>query len=93
MSSRILDWMSPCEMLNGDDERIFLLKVFGCVCFMRGNRPTVGELNPRAIKCVFLDYSATQKGYVYWSPVERKLFVSMDVTLGDVGSYFEIKIG
>jgi hypothetical protein len=24
-------------------------------------------------------YSGTQKGYVCWSPVERRLFVSMDV--------------
>jgi hypothetical protein len=46
---------------------------------MQDNRPGVGKLDPRAIKSVFVGYSATQKGYVCWSPIERRLFVSMDV--------------
>lgn len=27
-----------------------------------------------------MGYSSTQKGYKFWSPSERRLFVSMDVT-------------
>jgi hypothetical protein len=64
MLSRILDWKSSCEMLNEDNEGIFPLKVFGCMSFVRDNRPTVGKLDPRVVKCVFLGYSATQKEYV-----------------------------
>jgi len=55
-------------------------KVFGCTCFVRDHRPSVGKLDPRAIKCIFVGYSLGQKGYKCWSPSERCLFVSMDVT-------------
>jgi len=81
MPSRVLDWKSPMEMLKGKNGDILPLKTFGCVCFVQDNRPNVGKLNPRAVKCIFVGYSGTQKGYVCWSPVEKKLFVSMDVTV------------
>jgi hypothetical protein len=61
MPSRVLEWKSPCEMLKGDNGGILPLKVFGCVCFVKDNRPSVGKLDPRAVKCVFVGYSATQK--------------------------------
>lgn len=67
----ILDWKSPYEMLKGDNGGVLPLKVFGCVRFMRDNRPTVGKLDPRAVKCVFVGYSATYKSYVCWRPGER----------------------
>jgi hypothetical protein len=79
MPSRVLEWKFPCEMAKGDNGGILPLKVFGCVCFVKDNKPSIGKLDPRAMKCVFVGYSATQKGYVCWSPVEKRLFVSMDV--------------
>ena len=88
MPSRILEWKSPCEMLKGDNGGVLPLKVFGCVCFVRDNRPTVEKLDPRAVKCVFVGYYATQKGYVCWSPRERRLFVSMDVTFRESEPYY-----
>jgi hypothetical protein len=39
-------------------------KVFSCVCFVKDNRPTVEKLDPRTVKCIFVGYSSTQKGYV-----------------------------
>jgi hypothetical protein len=57
-------------MLNGDNGGILPLRVFGCVCFVRDNRPT--PLDPRAVKCVFLGYSATQKGCVL-EPKRKKI--------------------
>jgi hypothetical protein len=39
-------------MLKGDNGGILPLKVFGCVCFLNDNRPSVGKLDPRAVKCV-----------------------------------------
>jgi Integrase core domain/GAG-pre-integrase domain len=80
MPSQVLDWKSPIEMLKGKNEDVIPLKTFGCVCFVQDNRPNVGKLDPKAVKCVFVGYSATQKGYVCWSPTERRLFISMDVT-------------
>jgi Integrase core domain/GAG-pre-integrase domain len=52
MPSRVLDWKSPIEMLKGKNEDVLSLKTFGCVCFVQDNRPNVGKLDPKAVKCV-----------------------------------------
>ena len=54
-------------------------KVFGCVCFVRDHRPSVGKLDPRAVKCIFVGYAGKQKGYKCWCQSEKRMFVSMDV--------------
>ncbi|XP_073101291.1 uncharacterized protein [Elaeis guineensis] len=43
------------------------------------HRSSVGKLDAHALKCIFVGYSSTQKGYKYWCSNERKLFISMDV--------------
>ena len=92
MPSRVLEWQTPCVMLKGDNGGILPPKVFGCVCFVKDNRPTVGKLDPRAVKCIFVGYSGTQKGYICWSPVERRLFVSMDVTFRKSEPYYPLRV-
>lgn len=36
-------------------------KIFGCTCFVQDVKPRVSKLDPRALKCVFLGYSRTQR--------------------------------
>jgi hypothetical protein len=48
----------------------------------------VGKLDPRAVKCIFVRYSPTQKGYRCWSPAKRKFFVSMDVTFHEKEPFY-----
>jgi hypothetical protein len=67
-------------------------KGVGCVYFVKDNRPIVGKLDPRVVKCIFVNYSGTQKGYVYWRPVERRLFVSMDVTFRENEPYNPLRV-
>lgn len=78
--SRVLGMKTPCEMLLGENKFLVPPKVFGCTCFVRDHRPSVGKLDPRAVKCIFVGYSSGQKGYKCWSPSDRRLFVSMDET-------------
>jgi hypothetical protein len=40
------------------------------------------------VKIVFVGYSVIQKGYICWSPVEKRLFVSMDVHFREFESYY-----
>jgi hypothetical protein len=68
------------KCFGGKNKFVVPPKVFGCTCFVRDHRPSVGKLDPRAVKCIFVGYSIGQKGYKCWSPSERHLFVSMDVT-------------
>ncbi|XP_073104431.1 uncharacterized protein [Elaeis guineensis] len=79
MPLRTLDYKTPLECLQGTNSFIIPPKVFGCVCFVRDHRSSVGKLDTRALKCIFVGYSSTQKEYKYWCPTEQKLFISMDV--------------
>jgi Integrase core domain len=92
MPSRVLDWKSPIEMLKGKNGDVLPLKTFDCVCFIQDNRPNVGKLDPKAVKCVFVGYSTTHNGYVCWSPIERRLFVSMDVTFRELEPYYSTQV-
>jgi hypothetical protein len=58
---------------------------------VQDNKPNVEKLNPRDMKCIFVGYSSTQKGYVYWSPVEKRLFVSINVTFRELKPYYSSK--
>ena len=86
MPLKTLDFQSPLEALKGKNEYIVPSKVFGCVCFV--HTKNAGKLDPRALKCVFIGYSPTQKGYKCYHPPSRKSFVSMDVTFREFESYF-----
>ena len=63
MPSRILGMKSPVELLLGRHDFKVPPRVFGCVCFVKDHRPTLGKLDPQAIKCIFVGYASTQKGY------------------------------
>lgn len=46
------------------------------------------KLDPKALKCIFLGYSATQKGYKCYSPTTHRFYVSMDVTFFEHQPFF-----
>jgi len=86
--SRLLGWKTPYEMLQGVNVFTVPPKVFGCTCFVKDHRLFVRKLDPQAIKCIFVGYSSSQKGYTCWFPTERRLFVSMDVTFRESEPYY-----
>ena len=88
MPSRILGMKSPSELLLGQREFKVPPKVFGCVCFVKDHRPSVRKLDPQAVKCVFVGYLSTQRGYKCWDPTGKRLFVSMDVTFRESEPYY-----
>ena len=62
--------------------------VFGCTAFVHIHNHNRGKLDHRALKCVFMGYSSTQKGYKCYHPPTRKIYVSVDVTFVENKSYF-----
>ena len=79
---------TPYEMIYGKNEFIVPPKVFGCACLVRHHRPSMGKLDPRAVKCIFIGYTSGQKGYKCWSPSERRTFVSMDMTFRESEPFY-----
>ncbi|XP_073117115.1 uncharacterized protein [Elaeis guineensis] len=88
MPLRTLGFKSPIQCLKGSTDYVVTPRVFGCVCFARDYRPSVGKLDPRALKCVFVGYPATQKEYKCYYPPERRMLVTMDVTFRETEAYY-----
>lgn len=93
LPSTVLASKSPMEVLNSFYPHISHTnnlhpRIFGCVAYVHVHSNERGKLDPRAVKCVFLGYSATQKGYKCFHPPSQKFFVSRDVTFNEQVSYF-----
>ncbi|KAK0585817.1 hypothetical protein LWI29_034389 [Acer saccharum] len=68
MPSRVLKFQTPCQAIlhSYPDTQIISslpLKVFGCTTFVHIHQHHSSKLDPKAIKCLFLGYSPTKKGY------------------------------
>ena len=64
-------------------------KVFGSTVFVHVHDHKRSKLDPRAIKCIFLGFSPTQKGFKCFDPCSGKLYISMDVTFFENKPFFE----
>ena len=93
LPSRVLGFKSPMDVLSTFYPTLtttnnFVPLVFGYVSFVHVHGPNRGKLDPRALKCVFVSYSFTQKGYKCYHPSSKWFYVSMDVTFNEHASYF-----
>ena len=73
LPSRILGFKSPMDILstfypNLHTTNNLVPRIFGCVAFVHVHNQNRGKLDPRALKCVFVGYSSTQKGYKCYHP-------------------------
>jgi len=63
-------------------------RVFSCTCFVQNLSPALDKLSLRSIKCVFVGYFRTQKGYRCYNLSTKKYFVFADVTFFKFVPYF-----
>jgi len=65
--------------------------IFGCVIYVHLHPHQQTKLESRAMKCVFVGYNTTQKGYKAYHPFTKRLFVSIDVTFHEHEMFFPLK--
>lgn len=63
-------------------------RVFGCVAYIQVYPHQRGKLDPCALRCVFVGYSDTQKGYKCFHPRTQTLHVTADVTFHESEFYY-----
>jgi len=64
-------------------------RVVGCVAFVHLHPPQRhNKLEPRAIRCVFLGYATTQKGYRCYHPSSKRMFITQDVNFHENEMFF-----
>ena len=78
LPSRVLGNKTPISVLSQfypefNKSNHFPPKIFGSVSYVHIHTQNRGKLGPRAVKCVFLGYSSTQKGYKCYHPNSKKI--------------------
>jgi len=63
-------------------------RVFGSTCFIQDLKHGLDKLESRAIKCVFIGYFHTQKGYCCFDLVHHRFYTSSNVTFFESVPYF-----
>ncbi|KAK8919208.1 hypothetical protein KSP39_PZI021074 [Platanthera zijinensis] len=63
-------------------------RIFGSVCFVHVHTPHRDKLDARSLRCVFVGYSPTTKGYRCYHPPTRRYYCTVDVTFREGESYF-----
>ena len=48
-----------------------------------------GKLEPRAVKCIFLDYGSGFKAYKLWNPETKKVLLSRNVIFNEAVMYYD----
>ena len=76
LPTRILGFKSPLEVLRENFPFLRISngltpRIFGCICFVHINSGDRSKLYSRALKCVFVGYSSTQKGYKCYQPLMK----------------------
>ena len=76
--SRVLGFKSSIEVFSTFHPKYPISKTstprtFGCVYFMHVHAPNHSKLDPRALKCIFVRYSSTKKGYKCYHPPTKKI--------------------
>ena len=62
--------------------------VFSFTCFIQNFKSGIDTLEPKAIKCVFIGYSRTHKGFCCFDPINHRFYTSSDATFFESVPYF-----
>lgn len=78
LSSSVLQYKSPYEVLHNKPPSLTHLRVIRCLCYAKIVHES-DKLKPRSRRAVHMGYFMTQKGYVLYDIDAKNLFVNRDV--------------
>jgi hypothetical protein len=67
------------------------LKIFGSACFVHIPAQQRYKLDGKSVKCIFIIYSKESKAYIFFDPLNNKIYVSRDVIFDEGGVYQRMK--
>ena len=92
MPSKVLNFKTPLQALSTYVSLPTVLmippRVFGCVAFVHLHKNQRTKLDPCAVRCLFLGYGSHKKGYRCYDPVNKRTYVTMDVTFLESDIFF-----
>ena len=68
LPSRVLDFASPYYRLHHHHPNYLDMHTFGCVCFVHLSSHEHHKLSTQSVKCAFVGYSISHKGFVCYDP-------------------------
>ena len=89
--TKVLNDLSPFEVLNKTKSSLDHMHVFGCLCFVMIPEEQRNKLDAKSSKTMFIGYSPTQKGYKCYNPKSRRVIVSGDVKFVESKGYYDKK--
>lgn len=79
LPSPTLNHTSPLFRMYGHSPSYSDLRTFGCVCFVHLPAHERHKLTAQSVKCAFLGYDVSQKGYVCYDPHGQRIRISRNV--------------
>ena len=94
LPSKILGFQSPIGILEEKYPEVRLktglsVKNFGCVAYVQNLVHKNNKWSTKVLKCVFLGYSPTQKGYKVYNPLTQKYLVSKYLVFDERTFYYQ----
>ncbi|CAL8113480.1 unnamed protein product [Prunus armeniaca] len=90
--SQVLDFKTLHDVFGNHVSPVSVSKltpnVFGCVAYVHVYSHQLSKLDPCALRCVFIGYSSTHKGYKCYHPLTQKVYVTLDVTFHEEVPYY-----
>ena len=77
--TKALQSITPYETWHGKKPSIGHLHVFGCLAYALVPMQQRRKLDDKAVKCIFVGYSAESKGYRLYHPQSKRILISRDV--------------
>ena len=73
-----LGGITPYKCFHREKPDVSTLKVFGCRAFVHVPKEKRSKVEGKSIKCIFIGYPSTSKGFKFYDVENDKMFVSRD---------------